>query len=423
MSTSLKKTTWLTSLGAGLEYYDFIVYGMMASTLSNLFFSDDLPVVSLLKTFGIFAIGYFVRPLGGIFFGIIGDTYGRKKTFLSVMLVMAFATIGIGLLPTYKQIGILAPSFLVFLRLLQGLSFGAELPGAITVISEYAHKDKKSIYSGFVISSVSVGSALASFVLFFLSQQLHQQQILNWGWRIPFLLGGALAIVNYFIRKHLHETPAFSKLQASRMKTSLKAPLLQLAQENKGKLFFGILMTASLASLVIFSLYFPTFLSKYFGYSSKDIYFAMTCGMVWSAFSLPICGWIADKIGRTETYIGINLCFAATAFGLFRLLNLNGIIALTIFMIIYQTIISFLSVTYFAIIATAFPTAVRYTGIAICYNVVYSVMSCAPLIITTLIESTQHPEMGIWFIISFSLIGTFGALLLSKNQPISLFEV
>ncbi|MBY0529771.1 MAG: MFS transporter [Rhabdochlamydiaceae bacterium] len=416
MSNTAKKTTLLASLGAGLEYYDFIIYGMMSSTLSTLFFSADSPHVALLKTFGVFAVGYAIRPLGGILFGMIGDTYGRKSTFLAVMLLMALATIGIGLLPTYGQVGIAAPCLLLFFRLAQGLSFGAELPGAVTVVSEHTKKQRHGIYSGFVISSVSIGATLASFILFLLSKSVAQEQILSWGWRIPFLLGGGLAVANYFIRKHLEETPQFSQLQKTRARPALKEPLLSLIRFNKTELVCGIFMTMALASLVIFSLYLPTYLTAHFAFASQDIYLAMTYGMLWSALSLPLCGWISDRLGQSKTFIGTCVLFVLGVFGLFSFLRQGQWGSLLLFMILYQTVISFLSVSYFALLSSAFSTAVRFTGIALCYNVAYSAMSCSPILITALIFTTNKPASAIWFLIAFALFGMTAAYVLSKRS-------
>lgn len=416
MSNTAKKTTLLASLGAGLEYYDFIIYGMMSSTLSTLFFSADSPHVALLKTFGVFAVGYAIRPLGGILFGMIGDTYGRKSTFLAVMLLMALATIGIGLLPTYGQVGIAAPCLLLFFRLAQGLSFGAELPGAVTVVSEHTKKQSHGIYSGFVISSVSIGATLASFILFLLSKSVGQEQILSWGWRIPFLLGGGLAVANYFIRKHLEETPQFSQLQKTRARPALKEPLLSLIRFNKTELVCGIFMTMALASLVIFSLYLPTYLTAHFAFASQDIYLAMTYGMLWSALSLPLCGWISDRLGQSKTFIGTCVLFVLGVFGLFSFLRQGQWGSLLLFMILYQTVISFLSVSYFALLSSAFSTAVRFTGIALCYNVAYSAMSCSPILITALIFTTNTPASAIWFLIAFALFGMTAAYVLSKRS-------
>lgn len=422
MSQQTKKVAFLTSLGAGLEYYDFIIYGMLAGTLSTLFFSSAVSWIATMKAFAVFAIGYFIRPLGGILFGMMGDTFGRKKTFLSVMLLMATATFCIGLLPTYSTIGVTATCLLIFLRILQGLSFGAELPGAITVMSEYSEKQKRSTYSGFVISSVSIGSTLASFILYLLTQTVDKAQIQEWAWRIPFLIGGLLALVNFFIRKFVQETPEFTQLQQKSPRTTIKEPFLKLMLHFKKELFIGIIMTGFVSSLVIFCLYMPTYLSTHYGYAPKDVYLAMTWGMIWSALSLPVCGYLADRIGRIKVFLGTCISFSFFGFLLFQLLAFKTVAALIVFMIIYQTVISFISVSYFALLSSMFPTEVRYTGIAFCYNIAYSLMGCLPVVITALIQQTNSPQLGIWMLIFFALSSGIGCLFLLLRAQ-DLFKV
>lgn len=396
MDKSLKATL-LSSLGAGFEYYDFIIYGMMAEFLSTLFFASDEPWIGTLKAFAIFAVGYIARPFGGIFFGMVADTFGRKQVFILVMLLMAIATFSIGLLPTYQHMGGITSLLLVFLRILQGLSFGAELPGAITVACEYSEKNKRGGNSGIVIASTSIGAMVASFILFVLSGVMTKGQILNWGWRIPFLLGGILAVANYFIRKHLQETPEFIRAQKLRpLKKDFKEPLFCLLKQFRKELFKGIGMTIFLSSLVIQVLYFPTYLSAHFGYSASDIYLAMLCSMVWSALTLPFCGLLADRIGKKTLFKSTALAYMIGVFPLFSLLELHTFSGLLFFMSMYQTVISFASVCYFPLLIEIFPTNVRYTGVAACYNITYSLMATLPLLLTTLIRYSGTPLSLVW---------------------------
>ena len=414
MTVSVRKTTWLASLGAGLEYYDFVVYGMMVGTLNTLFFASDATWIALMKAFAIFAIGYVMRPIGGLLFGSIGDVFGRKKIFVFIMLLMALATFAIGLLPTYAQVGSLAPLLLVFFRLLQGISFGAELPGAITVVAEYADQKQISTYSGFVLSSTSIGAILASLLLYLLSNFFSKEQISLWAWRIPFLLGGFLAVANYFIRKYLQETPAF--LKSSSKPLSLKEPLQRLFRSHFRQVLSGIGMTLAAASLIIFGIYQPTYLSTYFHYDLSDIYLSMSIGLVWSAISLPLCGHLADRWGRIKTFFGASLVFMIVALPLFGLLLGGSFKILLAFQIVLQTAISFLMASYFALLAAAFPTSARYTGVALCYNLAFAFMSFSPLLMTWLIQKTLFPLAAAGFLMFCLLLGLLSLLGLKKSQ-------
>lgn len=404
MAANARKAALLSSLGAGLEYYDFIIYGMMAEQLSSLFFPSDVAWVGLIKTFAIFAVGYFARPFGGVVFGLIGDTFGRKKAFLSIMLLMAAATFGIGLMPTYAHIGAAAPCLLLLLRLLQGISVGAELPGAITVVCEHAQEQKRGIYSSVVMAGTSLGALLASFVLFLLTGNADKEQIMSWGWRLPFLLGGALAVANYYIRKHLQETPEFTQMKAERTtQTSLKEPLICLLREHWPQLIQGVGLTLFISSLVIGGLYLPTYLNLHYGYAPADIYLAIMGGMFWSAIALPICGLIADRFDKKRMLITTMLVFLAWAFPLFALLKMQTFTAVLGFMIAYQTVIALVTSCYFPILASLFPTKTRFTGIAASYNIAYSTMATLPVAVTAIIRYSENPNTFIWVLMAFAL--------------------
>jgi MFS family permease len=423
MQDKARKMTWLASLGAGLEYYDFIIYGMMASYLSPLFFPSDESWMGLLKVFGVFAIGYGVRPLGGMFFGMLGDIYVRKHTFLAVMALMAFSTLAIGLLPTYAVAGSVSPLLLIFFRILQGLSFGAELPGAITVVCEYTSQKKQGMHTGYVISSVSIGAMLASFVLYLLSHHFSVSQIKEGIWRLPFLLGGSLAFANFFIRKHLGETPAFTRLQESERHTkkSLLQPVSLLIKGHWKEVLIGIGMTWWLSSMVMFSLYFPTYLSQHFEFNPEEVYYAITWGMIGSAISLPFIGFISDKVGKREFLLVTCLGFMVLSYFFFKMIQVPSQGVLILFMMIYQTIISCLTVCFWPLLAGLFPTNVRYTGLAVCYNITYSIMGCLPMIMTLLIQTFQTAQMGVIFLMGSALVTAISCVCLRwRLNPSSL---
>lgn len=419
-----QKAALLSSLGAGLEYYDFIIYGMMAEYLGTLFFSSDKTSVALIKTFAIFAIGYLARPIGGIFFGFLGDVFGRKVTFLSVMLLMALSTLGIGLLPVYSQVGILAPILLVFFRLLQGISFGAELPGAITVVCEYAEENQDGKYSGFVIASTSLGAMLASLILYLLTAHFSNEQILNGGWRWPFIFGGTLAVISYFIRKYLKETPAFSNLKQSlncQSDSIAYNPIKILVKNYKLEIAKGVGLSVFISSLVIVALYFQTFL-KSFQFSSENIYLATFLSLLWSALILPFCGRLSDSIGKKTLYILTCLVFILSIFPMFALLNLGQFKYLCFFLIFYQTVIALISTCYFPLLTSLFPTHVRFTGVAACYNISYSFISTLPFFLTILINWTS-PSILIWVLILFAFIASLACQSILKKQNLKIKNI
>jgi MFS family permease len=203
------KITFLTGVGSALEYYDFVIYSLLASFISQQFFPSSDRVTSMFATFGVFALGYVVRPIGGIIFGLIGDRFGRKKVFASTLLWMALATFLMGLTPTFSTWGLTATIIFSACRITQGLVFGAEMPGALTLLSEHIDNKRHGLHFGFMIAMVSLGVLLGSGVTWILTEILTEKEFLAWGFRIPFLLGGCLAIAGFIIRKHLPETPVF----------------------------------------------------------------------------------------------------------------------------------------------------------------------------------------------------------------------
>lgn len=209
MSMTEKRVTLITSVGSALEYYDFITYILLASYLSQVFFPESDPIAGSLETLAVFAIAYIARPVGGLIFGHFGDKFGRKKVFLASILLMAASTFAIGLLPSYHAIGVLGAILLVVLRTIQGLSQGAELPGAITFIAEHASRTKRGSQLGLMMFGVALGAMLSTLVNLILHYNLDTAQFITWGWRIPFLIGGVLAIVGFYLRRSIPESPIF----------------------------------------------------------------------------------------------------------------------------------------------------------------------------------------------------------------------
>lgn len=386
-----RKTALLASLGSALEYYDFVVYSLMAKYLSRLFFPEGDPVAGVIQTFAIFALGYLARPLGALIYGSLGDRLGRKKVLLLVMGSMAFATFGIGLLPPYETLGLAAPVLLALFRIIQGLSFGAELPGAITLMVESVTK-RRGFYSSIIISGTSLGSLLATAFLFILTEFVPDASLLQGAWRIPFLVGGLLALICYFIRREIKETliepPAPCPL-----------PLSLLLR--------GVGLAAFAASLIIINLYFPLYLNKYQDFDSASIYLSMTIGLLWSAIAAPLSGRLIDRLGEKKVLKIATISFLAFAYPLFALLSSKTLWALIVFMVLYQSFIVAAICSYFPLMARLFPKLSRFRGIAVCYNMTYSLVACSPV----LLSFSQSSYMVLCYLLAMalgSLIASFG---------------
>ncbi|MBP9693117.1 MAG: MFS transporter [Alphaproteobacteria bacterium] len=378
----VNRNVLLTSIGAGFEYYDFIIYGMLAGYLSELFFKSADPAVALFQTFAIFFTGYLVRPLGGVFFGLMGDRYGRKKTFIVVMLLMAASTFLIGCLPDFDQIGLLAPLLLLVLRIIQGFSFGADLPNAMTMSCEFVEEKNRAVQTGYVMSSAALGSMLASLFSYFLAAHFVKEDILSYAWRMPFLFGGLLAIIGLYLRIKLVEPDAF--LKEEHKAKSLMLPLKEIFQNHLWSVIraMGVLMI--IATMIIGVIYLLSFLNMEYGYEKSDLFLANTLSLVWSALSLPLMGFISDRVGRKRLFSLMALLLIFGIWSMFGLLDLKHFTALVAFFCLYQTFISGLVVNYFPILSQLFPTEIRFTAIALSYNIVFSLAGMVPMILSYL---------------------------------------
>jgi MHS family proline/betaine transporter-like MFS transporter len=403
----------VTSIGSILEYYDFVIYALLTNYLKSVFFPIGNANVATLQVFLVFAVGYIVRPFGGILAGMIGDRFGRKPAFSALTALMAVSTLALGCLPTFSQVGFLAPTLLVICRLCQGLSFGGELPGAATIIGEFSTKQKRGFNLSMIVASVSTGALLASFVLFCLTGILSEADIVRWGWRLPFLIGGGLGIGLFWLRKDLKETPIF---QTENQALKAQNPFTTLLRDHLNAVLTGILLTVLIAALVVVNLFFPYYIPQYFGYPEKDVYLCTTLSLVFSSLILPITGKMADRFSKYALLRGVTLSYLFLSCLFFNLLSYQNLYLLQLFLLIHQAFIALTMSCYYPIMIKLFPPEVRYTGIATCYNLVYALMGILPTLLTTLLNYLQNP-LVVPIVLSMVATISYMGILLLKNRP------
>ena len=394
MTENRKDPTFLLMLSAAFEYYDFVIYAMMASYLGPLFFPSSSDLVSQLQAFSVFALGYIARPLGGIIFGMLGDLTSRKAIFIRTNLILAIATIAISILPNYNQIGITATIGIILLRITQSLTFAAELSGAMSIIKDGAKAPAKSF--SFVVSGAALGSILASLVLYLLELNFSKAEILAFAWRIPFIFGAVLCLIGIIMRSKLTEVAR----EKAKDKLSLLAIMLP---EYKNIVSFVSIISLS-AYLIIMNLFFPSFLPKFYNYPIKQVYLAISLSLLWAVIYAPIFAHLTHKMAKL-TLLQI-IIVAGIFLGLivnFLLLR-GGFIHLLVGLCIYQAIISSLMVVTFPLMAEVFPSQARFTLMAACYNITYMIMSFSPVLVTKLASSWQTP-FSLW--LGFILLSIF----------------
>lgn len=382
-----RKVVASAALGQFVEWYDFVVYAYTASVIATLFFPAEDRVASLLATFGVYAVGFVMRPLGGIVFGHFGDKLGRRGVLAMVILLMGGSTFAIGLLPTYGQVGLLAPLLLVVCRLLQGLSAGGEAMGSNALVAEHAPDHRRGLWVGFTYSFANLPAVFAALLVLLLSSQMGGAYQ-SWGWRIPFLLGGLLALIGLYIRFSVEESPAFRTTRSADRVSH--APILGVLRNHRRSLGFAFVM-ASLSGLGFYMLtgYFSTYLSEAVGLSSNDSLVSNSIALMVAFVAMPMGGLVSDRIGRRPTMImgaGLSALVAVPAF----LLASSGSLATAA---MGQSLLAAALGLFFGpvgiVFLELFPTRNRYSGAAIGYNAAYLIFGgTAPLFCTYLVDAT-----------------------------------
>lgn len=398
------KAIFLSGLGSALEYYDFIIYAVFAKIISTTFFPANLsPWLSLIMTFGILAAGYIARPIGGIIFGHLGDTRGRKVTFISTIVCMAVPSLLIGLLPGYSSLGALAPVLLLILRIFQGFSVGGELPGSLVYSIEFSSNKHRAFTCSLIYAGVNLGIFVAYAISYFSTHYFNN----IWSWRIAFIIGGLLGVFNFYLRKRLAETPLFVKA------TSVKHfPLVILFKKYCKQLGMGIgLALLGAVTYSVAYLYMPTYLLSYFAIPIKDFVLMNMVLVIIVTLEQILFSYYADFFGRKKILACAGLLIAVLSVPLLSLLSPGNTKAAIIIMVVFSLINGMQASAYPAMLLELFPTQVRYSGYAVSYNVAFTVFSgMTPLLLTTLIHATHNLKMPAWYLSICGVIAFFVAL-------------
>ena len=354
-------------IGTTIEFFDFYVYATAAVLVfPTLFFPNSDPTTALLASFATFSIAFFARPLGAIVFGHYGDKIGRKTTLIAALLTMGVSTVIIGLLPTYEQIGVIAPLLLALCRFGQGLGLGGECGGAVLLATENAPEGKRNWYGMFPQLGAPVGLLLSSGVFWILLQFISQEALLSWGWRIPFLASILLIAIGLWVRLSITETPAFQK--AIERKERVAVPGVELLRNHKRSLFLGTFM--ALVTFVLFyicSAYLLSYNVKVAGISFLDALQVQIYGSVIFGITTISAGKLGDRFGRRETLIWSTVVIGVFSFALAPLLS-SGIGGIYAFATLGMAVFGINYGLIGTALAAPFPTAVRYTGSSITFN-------------------------------------------------------
>ena len=419
---TLRRVIAAASIGNFVEWFDFAAYGFLATILTREFFPSGDPTVGLLKTFAVFAVAFAFRPLGGLFFGVVGDRIGRKRTLAFTILLMAGSTTLIGLLPTYARIGYWAPLLLTVIRCVQGFSAGGEYAGACAYVMEHAPRRRRAFLGSFVPVSTFSSFACAAVVAYALESSLSPAAMIDWGWRIPFLIAAPVGLIGVYLRVNLHETPAFKALEGKQ--EVAHAPLMEtLHSQSWNILKLGAFISVTALSFYTFTTYFATYL-QVAGHLSREASLLVTVlALCFAAALCPLAGLFSDLVGRRATIACTCVFIIASVYPAFSLGG-SGNLSHSLLGVALLAVGAVLSgVVTAPLMSEVFATKTRYTASAVTYNLAYTIFGgTAPLVATWLISATGTNLSPAYYLIAVSVFAMIGGLALRETSRTSLEE-
>ncbi len=388
-------------IGNVLEWYDFAVYGYVAAIIGKNFFPGTDELTQLLNAFLTFGLGFVARPIGGIVIGRMGDTHGRKAALMLTIFLMAAGTVLIGILPTYATIGFLAPALLLFARLMQGFSTGGEWGGSTAFIVEWAPKGKRGLFGSFQQMSVVAGLLLGSSFAALLNTVLTPKDMADWGWRIPFLVGGILGPIGIYMRRTIEETPAYTKVVSISTAPIVGPSGLALAARAFG---FTIVWTVCFYVLLT---YMPSWTARYMKLTPAAALWSNSIGLIALVISIPIMGHLSDRYGRRPLLLICCAAFIILPWPLFTYLSSGNVpyVVLVLIQIGIAILISLYSGAGPAAIAEIFPTRRRSTWMTAGYALAVAVFGgSAPYLSIWMIEKLGTPIAPVWYLIAAAVV-------------------
>jgi MHS family proline/betaine transporter-like MFS transporter len=402
-----KKAVVATSLGNAMEWFDFGIYSYLAATLGKVFFPAMSGPMQLVYSFGTFAVAFIARPIGGVLFGILGDRLGRKKILAITLIMMSFATLSIGLIPSYASIGSLGTALLLIARLVQGFSTGGEYSGAMTFIAE-STPDKKR---GFMASGLEVGTLVGyiagSGIVTLLTFILGEEKMLEWGWRIPFLIAAPIGLVGFYLRSRLEETPAFEAMEKAKEAENDQVSFKDILIYHWKPIVVGMFVVFFylVVNYMVLS-YMPSHLSTVLGYGETKGLLLILIVMLIMVPIVLLMGYFGDRIGAKRV-IQIGLIgLALLSVPSFLLIGSGNTWLVFFGLLILAVFSSFFQGTMPSLLPSLFFTEVRNGALAISYNISASLFGgTTPLLVAWLIKVTSNRMVPAYYLIFASIIG------------------
>ncbi|MFD3574699.1 glycine betaine/L-proline transporter ProP [Streptomyces sp. NPDC058644] len=416
----VKRAVKAAALGNAMEWFDFGVYSYIAVTLGKVFFPSGDPTAQLLSTFGAFAAAFLIRPLGGMVFGPLGDRIGRQKVLALTMIMMAAGTFAIGLIPSYATIGVGAPILLLLARLVQGFSTGGEYAGASTFIAEYAPDKKRGFLGSWLEFGTLAGYIGGAGLVTLMTALLSSEDLLSWGWRIPFLIAGPMGLIGLYLRMKLEETPAFAAELAKAHKDEQSRPKVRLREMVTGQwkallLCMGLVLVFNVTDYMLLS-YMPSYLTSELKYDETHGLLVVLAVMALMMCVQPFAGALTDRVGRRPVIAAGCAGFLLLSVPALLLIREGSLWAIGLGMAALGLLLVCFTSSMPSTLPALFPTKVRYGSLSIGFNISVSIFGgTTPLVVTALIGATGNMMMPAYYMMAAAVVGGIAVWFMSES--------
>jgi len=426
--TRLRKAITAAALGNAMEWFDFGVYGFVAYALGQVFFPSASPGVQMIAALATFSVPFLIRPLGGVFFGMLGDKFGRQKVLSVTIVIMSISTFCIGLIPSYASIGIWAPILLLLAKMAQGFSVGGEYTGASIFVAEYSPDRKRGFMGSWLDFGSIIGFILGAGVVVLISAIIGDQRFTEWGWRLPFFLALPLGIIGLYLRNALEETPAFKqhvdKLeQGDRegLSDGPKVSFKDVATKHWKSLLtcIGLVISTNVTYYMLLT-YMPSYLSHNLHYSEDHGVLIIIAIMIGMLFVQPIMGMLSDRFGRRPFVIIGSIALMIFAIPAFMLITSHVLGLIFTGLLILAVILNAFTGVMASTLPAMFPTHIRYSALASAFNISVLVAGLSPTLAAWLVESTNNLFMPAYYLMIIAVIGLLTGIFMKEtaNQPL-----
>lgn len=417
----LRKVIIASGLGNAIEWFDFSVYGFLAVIIGRTFFASAPSSVQLIASLATFSIPFLFRPLGGAFFGYLGDKYGRKNILSFTIILMSASTFFIGLIPSYDTIGLMAPILLLLAKIIQGLSVGGEYAGAVVFVSEYSPDRKRGFMASWLDFGSIAGFLVGASVVSLISFMLGRDSMGDWGWRIPFFISLPLGLVGLYLRKSLDESPTYEAQENAENCTQETISIGLIIRDNlKGIVISCLLVIATNSTYYMLLTYLPNYLSVNLGYNYGHGVLIIIIVMIFMLLLQPAMGLMSDKIGRKPFLYFGSIALLILAIPSFYMIGHQSIFLTASGVTILAVILCCFTSVMASILPALFPTEVRFRTLAICFNIAVLVAGLTPPLTAWLVETFNSLYMPAFYLMVVALFGFFAAFSVPEtaNRPL-----